>query len=77
MAADREPKSPEPAAEPKSTEPAAWTPKSVAELLAITSLFAYGVTYLACVLFYGPLGAEPSDVGLGYAEILAQAAVFS
>jgi hypothetical protein len=55
---------------------APWVPKNVPELLALAGALAFGVTYLGCVLFYAPLGVEPSDVGLGYAEVLAQAAVF-
>lgn len=33
-------------------------------------------TYFACVLFYGPFGVDPADVGLGYAEVLGQTAVY-
>src|SRR4051812_13661890 len=50
--------------------------RSLTELLALAGVFAYGVTFLACVTFYGSFGVEPSDVGLGYTEMLAQAGVF-
>jgi hypothetical protein len=56
--------------------PSWLVPTSVAETLALAGVTAYGATYLACVLFYGPLGIEPADVGLGYVEVLAQAAVY-
>jgi hypothetical protein len=47
------------------------------EALALVGALGYGATYAACALFYGLLGGvEPADVGLGYAEILAQTAVF-
>jgi hypothetical protein len=52
-------------------------PGSVTEALALVGALGYGATYAACALFYGLLGGvEPADVGLGYAEILAQTAVF-
>jgi hypothetical protein len=51
-------------------------PKNLAEVLAVAGAATYAVTYVACVIFYAPLGVEPSDVGLGYAEVLAQAAVY-
>jgi hypothetical protein len=37
-------------------------------------VLAYAVLYLGCVLAYEPLGIEPADVGLGYAELLAGSA---
>ena len=37
---------------------------------------AYSITYLGCVVFYSPFGVEPADVGLGYADVLAQAAAY-
>jgi hypothetical protein len=55
----------------------AWlVSRTFAELLSLAGAVTYGVTYYACVLFYTPFGVEPSDVGLGYGEVLAQAAAF-
>lgn len=55
----------------------AWlASRTFAELLSLAGAVTYGVTYYACVLFYTPFGVEPSDVGLGYGEVLAQAAAF-
>jgi hypothetical protein len=55
----------------------AWlVPETTTQTLAVAGILAYGLTYLGCVLFYGPFGIEPADVGLGYADVLAQAAVF-
>ena len=51
-------------------------PDTATQALAVAGVLAYGVTYLGCVLFYGPFGIEPTDVGLGYADVLAQAAVY-
>src|SRR5215218_8488893 len=56
--------------------PAWLVPETTTQTLAVAGVVAYGVTYLGCVLFYGPFGVEPADVGLGYADVLAQAAVF-
>jgi hypothetical protein len=52
------------------------TPRSLPEVLAVAGALTYGVTYLACALFYEPLGVEPADVGLSYADLLAQSAVY-
>ena len=51
-------------------------PKNLPEVLAVAGGLAYGVTYLSCALFYEPLGIEPADVGLGYADLLGQSAVY-
>jgi hypothetical protein len=56
--------------------PAWLVPKNVGEVLAVAAALAYGATYLGCMIFYGPLGVEPADVGLGYADLLGQAAVY-
>lgn len=50
--------------------------RNVGEALAVTGAAAYGATYLGCIIFYGPFGVEPADIGLGYAELLGQAAVY-
>jgi hypothetical protein len=51
-------------------------PRSLPEGLALAGVLGYGITYFACAVFYGPLGIEPADVGLGYADLLAQTAVY-
>lgn len=56
--------------------PSWLTPRSLPEGLALAGALGYGITYFACALFYGPLGIEPADVGLGYADLLAQTAVY-
>jgi hypothetical protein len=57
--------------------PPAWlTPRNLPEVLALVGALGYGCTYFACVLFYGPFGVDPGEVGLGYAEILGQTAVY-
>ena len=63
---------------PASTlRPPAWlTPRNLPEGLALLGALGYGCTYFACVLFYGPLGVDPAEVGLGYAEIVGQTAVY-
>ena len=52
------------------------SPKLFAEILALAGALVYAVTYVACARFYSPLGIEPADVGLGYADMLSQAAVY-
>lgn len=52
------------------------TPRTLPEALALAGVLGYGITYFACAVFYGPLGIEPADVGLGYADLLAQTAVY-
>src|SRR5215210_1110531 len=57
--------------------PPRWlVPKTFTEAAALAAILAYGVTYFACVRFYSPLGVKPADVGLGYTDILAQAALY-
>jgi hypothetical protein len=65
-----------PEAGTRFTAPSWVIPRSLPEGLALAGALGYGATYLACALFYGPLGIEPADVGLGYADILAQTAVY-
>jgi len=60
----------------RSRLPAWLVPASLPEALAVAGGIAYGVVYIACSLFYGPLGIAPSEVGLGYVEIVAQAATY-
>src|SRR4051794_7969021 len=52
------------------------TRAGVTEVLALAGLVVYGVTYTACVIVYGAFGVEPADVGLGYADVIGQAAVY-
>lgn len=40
--------------------------------LTLAGLFAYSYLRFIYILFYGPLGIRPEDVGYGYAEVLAQ-----
>jgi hypothetical protein len=52
------------------------TPRHVGESLALVGVVSYGVLYLVAALFYGPLGIKPAEVGLDYANLLAQTAVY-
>jgi hypothetical protein len=65
-----------PQSDPGFKAPSWFIPRSLPEGLALAAALGYGVTYFACALFYGPLGIEPADVGLGYADLLAQTAVY-
>jgi hypothetical protein len=55
-----------------------WLPKNVSTLPALVGLagaLAYGALNVASTIFYEALGVTPSDVGLGYGELLARVAV--
>jgi hypothetical protein len=60
----------------RSRLPSWLVPASLPEALAVGGGLAYGVVYIACSLFYSPLGIAPSEVGLGYVEIVAQSATY-
>lgn len=49
--------------------------KDVGILLTVSGLLMYALIRSAYALFYGRLGVEPEEVGLGYAEVLAQSLV--
>lgn len=44
-------------------------------LLALLSIGLYAILRIAYVRFYAPFGLSPDDLGLGYVELLAQAAI--
>jgi len=50
----------------------AANPRTIVAVLALTLYSVLRVSYEA---FYGPLGLSPEDLGLGYLELLAQAAI--
>jgi hypothetical protein len=55
-----------------------WLPNNLAALPALVGLagaLAYGALNVAATIFYEALGVTPSDVGLGYGELLARVAV--
>lgn len=54
---------------------AAWLADKPLETLGLLGVLAFGLLRFAYGQFYGRLGVSPEDVGLGYAEILGQAAV--
>jgi hypothetical protein len=43
----------------------------VAPLLALTGLLVYALLMITYSAFYGSLGVDPRDIGLGYASVLA------
>jgi hypothetical protein len=51
-------------------------PRHVGETLALVSVVSYGVVYVVAAQFYGALGLKPAEVGLDYANLLAQTAVY-
>ena len=50
-----------------------WGLEHVPALVALVGLMGYGIVGSAYHSFYGHFGVSPLDIGLGYAEILAQA----
>jgi hypothetical protein len=44
-------------------------------VLAIFAVLLYAMLRIAYTRFYGPLGLTPDDLGLGYAQLLAQSAL--
>jgi hypothetical protein len=50
-------------------------PGALSAAAALVGAVVFVVLNLACVVFYTPLGVEPGDVGLGYAQLIAQAAL--
>src|SRR5215210_6142268 len=50
----------------------AWlTPGAATAVLAVAGVLTYLILYYGCVMAYEPLGVEPADVGLDYANLLA------
>ena len=47
----------------------------LAGMLAFAGLILYVLLWVGYVRFYAPFGLSPADLGLGYVELLAQAAV--
>jgi hypothetical protein len=51
---------------------ARWCVEHWQVAITITGLITYGYLRLSYDLFYGTFGLRPEDVGLGYADVLAQ-----
>ena len=54
---------------------APWLQSISIQTLTVLGLFVYGVLRLSSQLFYSRFGVSPEEVGLGYAEMIAQSAV--
>jgi hypothetical protein len=64
---------------PDVAHAARWSwlmPQHVGETLALVSVVSYGLVYVVAAQFYGALGLKPAEVGLDYATLLAQTAVY-
>src|SRR4051812_42826554 len=62
---------------PKAEHSSSLMPRSFADLVVMAGALTYAAMYfVSAELFYAPFGIEPADVGLGYADLLGQTAVF-